>query len=74
MKFDAQPRDRDRVAEHSQRNQLHKAKGTAVTAHFPGTLFHIMDNNKFLALLGKARRHYYIGLRADYWHGYQRGL
>ena len=33
-----------------------------------------MDNNKFLALLGRARRQYYVGLRTDYWHGYQRGL
>jgi hypothetical protein len=33
-----------------------------------------MDEGKFLALLKYARAHSYLGLRIDYWHGYQRGL
>ena len=33
-----------------------------------------MDDGRFLALLKYARAHSYLGLRPDYWHGYQRGV
>ena len=33
-----------------------------------------MDENRFLSLMNKARTHSYLGVGADYWHGYQRGL
>ena len=33
-----------------------------------------MDESRFLSLMTKARRFSSLGERADYWHGYQRGL
>ena len=33
-----------------------------------------MDEDTFLSLMRKARTHSYLGVNADYWHGYQRGL
>ena len=33
-----------------------------------------MDENRFLALMTKARNFSRLGGRPDYWHGYQRGL
>ena len=33
-----------------------------------------MPDTRFLSLLKFARAHSYLGLRPDYWHGYQRGL